>query len=51
VGEDLRDEQRIFDTSDDLDVATAAFADLDVDVKTRFRRCSQVMAARRLAGV
>ena len=33
VGEDLLDHDRVFDTSNDLDVAAAAFADLDVDVE------------------
>ena len=60
VGEDLLDHHRIFDAGKDLDLATAAaLADLDVayrDVgqrreqdaealKTRFKRCAQVMAA------
>ena len=63
VGEDLLDHDGVFDAGDNLDVAAATFANLDVDVayrdvgqgreqdaealKTRFRRCAQVMAARR----
>jgi hypothetical protein len=67
MGKDLLDDQRIFDAGDDLDAAAAAVAGLDVDVaykdvgqgreqdaealKTRFRRCAQVIAARRSARV
>ncbi|MFT4584370.1 MAG: hypothetical protein ACI915_001900 [Gammaproteobacteria bacterium] len=56
VPEDLLNHHRIFDARDDLDVATAVLAGLDVDVtyrdvgqgreqdaealKTRFRRCA-----------
>ena len=67
MGEDLLDHHRVFDTGDDLYGSASAFAGFDVDVayrdvgqgreqdaealNTRFRRCAQVMAARRSAGV
>ena len=35
VGEDLLDHHRIFDAGKDLDLATAALAELDVDVAYR----------------
>jgi hypothetical protein len=38
VGEDLVDHHRIFDAGNDLDVATAALADLDVDVENPLQR-------------
>jgi hypothetical protein len=37
VGEDLLDHHRLFDAGNHPDLATAAVADIDVDVNTRFR--------------
>ncbi|MFT4563063.1 MAG: hypothetical protein ACI9BW_002816 [Gammaproteobacteria bacterium] len=67
VPEDFLDHHRVFDTRDDLDGTAAVLANFDVDVtyrdvgqgreqdaealNTRFKRCAQVIAARRLAGV
>ncbi len=52
MGEDLLDDQRIFDAGDDLDGTAAAVADSDVDIEYALQALSlRLMAARRSAGV